>query len=98
MNSLRESSIERKLVSEVRKRGGLAFKFVSPGCDGVPDRLVLMKDGHIAFVELKAFGKKLRPIQVRRKEQIENLGIKVYCIDAPEQIPEILKRIGGEAK
>lgn len=46
---LRESSIERKLVTEVKKRGGLAVKFVSPGFDGVPDRLVLFPGGMLAL-------------------------------------------------
>ena len=60
---LRESTIERKLVTEVKKRGGLAVKFVSPGLDGVPDRLVLFPGGVLAFVELKAPGKSLRTLQ-----------------------------------
>ena len=63
---LRESLIERKLVIEVKKRGGLAVKFVSPGLDGVPDRLVLLPMGRIAFVEVKRHGEKPRPLQEAR--------------------------------
>ena len=54
---MREKQIENKLASEVKKAGGIALKFVSPSFDGMPDRLVLIPDGHIAFVELKAPGK-----------------------------------------
>ena len=78
--------------------GGLALKFISPGYDGVPDRIVLFPGGRIAFVEVKAPGKTLRPLQVRRKRQLESLGFKVYVLDAAEQIYEILKAIGDDAE
>lgn len=73
--------------------GGLAPKFTSPGFDGVPDRLVLLPGGKLAFIELKAPGKVLRPLQVRRKSQLESLGFSVYCIDGAEQIGGILDEI-----
>lgn len=90
---MREKATEAKLVKAVRSMGGLAPKFVSPGFDGVPDRLVLLPKGKIAFIELKAKGKELRPLQVRRKRQLEKLGFSVYCIDRPEQIGGILGEI-----
>lgn len=90
---MREKTTETKLVKAVRAIGGLAPKFVSPGFDGVPDRLVLLPGGRIAFIELKAEGKTLRPLQVRRKKQLEALGFSVYCIDRPEQIGGILDEI-----
>ena len=90
---MREKETEAKLVMAVRKLGGLAPKFVSPGLDGVPDRLVLLPGGKIAFIELKADNRKMRPLQVRRKRQLESLGFLVYCIDRPEQIGGILNEI-----
>ena len=90
---MREKTIESKLVKAVKDKGGIAPKFVSPGLDGVPDRLVLLPGGKIAFIELKATGKKLRPLQVRRKRQLENLGFSVYCIDRADQIGGILDAI-----
>lgn len=95
---MNEKYLERKLVKAVRKYGGLAPKFVSPGFDGVPDRIILLPSGHIAFAELKAPGKVMRPLQVRRKKQLEALGFKVYCIDNTEQISAILQEIGGDAE
>ena len=88
-----EKSTEQKLVKAVKAKGGLAPKFVSPGFDGVPDRIVLLPRGRIAFVELKANGRKLRPLQVKRKRQLESLGFLVYCIDSPDQIGGILDEI-----
>ncbi len=90
-----EKAIERNLVEAARRRGGLALKFVSPGMDGVPDRIVLLPHGKLAFVELKAPGKTLRPLQVRRKEQLEALGFSVYRVDGVEQIGGILDEIQG---
>jgi hypothetical protein len=92
-----EKHIEQKLVQAVRQMGGLAPKFTSPGWAGAPDRLVLLPGGRLAFVEVKAPGKTLRPLQVRRKRQLEALGFRVYVIDRPEQIPVILNE-GGDAQ
>lgn len=90
---MREKDIEKALTLEVKKRGGLALKFVSPVMAGVPDRIIIMEGGRIAFVEIKAPGKKMRPIQVKRKIQLEALGLRVYCIDSKEQIGGVLDEI-----
>lgn len=93
MGSLRERDIEKKLVAAVKKEGGIALKFVSPGCDGVPDRLILMPGGRACFAELKAPGKKMRPLQVKRKEMLEGLGFQVYCIDSIDMIGGVIDEI-----
>ena len=90
---MREKNIESRLVAEVRRRGGLAPKFVSPGLDGVPDRLILLPGGKIVFAELKAPGKNLRPLQALRKRQLEKLGFRVFVIDGTEQIGGVLDAI-----
>ena len=90
---MREAEIERKLTSAVKARGGLCPKFVSPGWDGVPDRIVLLPGGKLGFVELKAPGQKLRPLQRRRREQLECLGFRVFVIDGVEQIGGVLHEI-----
>lgn len=69
------------------------MKFVSPGFDGVPDRIILMPGGIITFAELKAPGKKLRPLQERRKRQLESLGFSVFCIDNIESIGGVINEI-----
>ena len=90
---MREKNIESCLVAEVRRRGGLAPKFVSPGLDGVPDRLILLPGGNFAFAELKAPGKTLRPLQALRKRQLEKLGFRVFVIDGTGQIGGVLDAI-----
>ena len=90
---MREKTTEQKLSLMVKAMGGLCPKFISPGYDGMPDRIVLFPGGKIAFVELKAPGKKMRPLQVKRKRQLEALDFSVYCIDGLEQIGGVIDEI-----
>ena len=88
-----EKELEQMLVRATKKRGGRAFKFISPGLNGVPDRLVLLPEGKMGFVEVKAPGRKMRPLQIKRKTQLEALGFLVYCLDNPAKIGEVLDGI-----
>ena len=90
---MREKKIEQKLVNEVKKNRGKCWKFVSPGTDGVPDRIVLLHGGKIAFVEVKAPGEELRPQQRKRKRDLEKLGFKVYVLDNEDEIGGIIDEI-----
>jgi len=90
---MREKTIEAKLAKAVKGIGGIALKISSSNYSGMPDRLVLLTDGKLAFIELKAPGKKLRPLQEKRKRQLEALGFSVFCIDDIEQIGGILGEI-----
>lgn len=90
---MREKQIEHTLVMAVKAAGGMCPKLVSPGTDGMPDRMILLPKGHIGFVEVKAPGKKPRPLQERRHKQMRELGFKIFILDGREQIPEILKEV-----
>ncbi len=90
---MREKQTEQKLVSAVKKLGGIAPKFISPGLDGMPDRIVLLPGGHMAFVEVKAMGCKPRPLQLARHGMLRRLGFRVYLVDSLEQIGGILDEI-----
>ena len=92
---MKEKNIESRLVRAVRSMGGLAPKWVSPGLDGVPDRIILLPGGRMAFAELKAPGKKPRPLQEKRIGQLRRLGFPVYVIDSIEQIGGVLDEISA---
>lgn len=92
-NFMEETKIEKKLCREVKKSGGIALKFVSPGYDGMPDRLILIALGHMAFVEVKARGKKPRKLQSKRHEMLMKMGFKVYVLDDENQIGGIIDEI-----
>ena len=90
---MREKEIEKKLTLEAKKRGGLAVKFVSPGFDGIPDRIVLMPEGKMAFVEVKAPGRHPRPLQTARHKHLSELGFLVFVLDDASQIGGILDAV-----
>lgn len=93
---MREKQIEQKLVKAVRAAGGICPKLVSPGFDGMPDRMILMPHGRITFVEVKAPGKEPRPLQHMRLEQLRMLGFRAYVLDREGQIPAILEEAKWE--
>lgn len=93
---MREKYIESKLVNEVKKRGGICPKWVSPSFDGVPDRLVFLPGRHFGMVEVKATGEKPRPLQLSRHRLFKRLGFKVYVLDDADDIKTILDEIGDE--
>ena len=88
-----EKNIEKQLVKAVKAEGGMCPKLVSPGTDGMPDRMVLLPEAHIGFVEVKAPGQKPRPLQERRHAQLRDLGFLVSVLDDPDQIPGIIKEV-----
>ena len=93
---MREKTTEQKLTQMVKVSGGIAPKFVSPGYDGMPDRIVLLPGGRMAFVEVKAPGKVPRPLQTARHELLRRLGFKVYVLDDEQQIGGILDEIQSD--
>lgn len=88
-----EKHIEQKLIAVVKALGGMAIKINSLSMSGLPDRLVLLPGGKVLFVELKAPGKEMRTLQVKRKRQLEALGFLVYCLDDIKQIEKILGEV-----
>lgn len=90
---MREKQIEKKLVKAVKAVGGICPKLISPGMDGMPDRIVLLPGAHLGFVEVKAPGQKPRALQLRRHKQLRQLGFPVFILDDPDQIAGIIKEV-----
>ena len=89
---MREKYVEQQLRQQVLRCGGLCEKWNS-GTSGWPDRIVLMPDGKIGFVELKAPGKKARVLQEHRHEQLRKLGFKVFVVDDVRKIGGVINEI-----
>jgi hypothetical protein len=83
---MRESIIEKYLVTQCKAKGWLCYKFSSPGHRGVPDRIILQPDGVVRFVELKAPGKKPIGLQLRTHERFAKFGSPVDVIDSKEGV------------
>ena len=89
-----EKELEEKFKNAVKAAGGRAFKFVSPGNDGVPDRLAVLPGGHIGFVELKQKGKKPTKLQTKQMQRLKDLGCFVYLLDDEKDIDSVIAAIG----
>ena len=90
---MREYVVENEFVKAVRKAGGVAYKLTSQTANGLTDRLVLFFPAKTIFVELKAPGKQLRPLQRKRRYQLMKLGFPVLCIDRFSQIQPCIEAI-----
>lgn len=91
---MQESRVEKRLLREIKKIGGICKKWVCPGWSGVPDRIILLPQGRIYFAELKATDKKERHLQEVRHEQLRNMGFIVFpSVDSYERIEALIKYI-----
>lgn len=87
---MRESTIEAYLRDRVKELGGKAYKFVSPGNNGVPDRLVCLPGGKVVFVELKAPGKTPTQMQMFQHGKLQALGFQVWVIDSKGMVDSFI--------
>lgn len=90
---MREYVVENEFVKAVRNAGGVAYKLTSQTANGLPDRLVLFFPAKTVFVELKAPGKMMRPLQRKRRYQLMKLGFPVLCIDRVQQIKPFIEAV-----
>ena len=90
---MREREIESKLRDAVKSAGGVCWKFTSPGTAGVPDRIILMPHGRIAFAETKAPGEKPRALQLSRHRLLKRLSFRVYVLDNTADIQKIIEEV-----
>ena len=88
-----EKEVEKFLVREVKKLGGISFKFISPGNAGVPDRIVILPSGKVIFVELKTDKGKLTKLQEVQIKKISDLGADVRVLRGIEGVKEFINEI-----
>lgn len=90
---MRESNIENYLTNEMKKVKGKSYKWVSPGNNGVPDRIIIFPNGRIIFVELKAPDKIPTAYQQLVHRELKKLNCEVYVIDSKKQIDDLIKKV-----
>ena len=90
-----EKTIEGYFTRKVKEHGGLAWKFVSPGHAGVPDRIVLLPNGKCCFAEIKAPGKKPRKLQKAVIKRLQKQGFDVWVIDSYEKAKAFVEHYFG---
>lgn len=89
----REKDIENYLRDEIKKIGGAAYKWVSPGTAGVPDRIVLLPYGQLWFVELKAPGNGLTKLQQVMRKKLEGLGYRYAVLDSYQAVTRFVAQM-----
>ena len=90
-----EKDIERKLVAGVKRSGGKAYKFVSPGNVGVPDRIVIWPNG-VHFVELKTSKGALSRLQGVQARELQKLNQKVFVLKGDDAVSGYLEQFTEE--
>ena len=95
---MNEKAVEQYLREQVKTLGGKAYKFVSPGNAGVPDRLICLPGGKVIFVELKAPGKKSTTLQCKRQSELIKLGQIVFIANSKSEVDKIIERCKGLIK
>ena len=90
---MKESTIEARLVRMVRAKGGLCYKFVSPGNPGVPDRIVITPDGRTIYVELKQPAGRLAKIQRWQQDEMRKRNAEVRTLWSIEDVNKFVKEV-----
>ncbi len=90
-----EKEIERRMNGLIKKRGGLAFKFTSPGHPGVPDRIVITPCGVVWFVELKALSGRVSGLQKHRIGELEKRGANVRVVCGWDAARDFVEEVMG---
>lgn len=85
-----ERDIERYLREQVEAKGGRCLKWVSPACRGVPDRIMLLPGGKLAFVEVKSATGAVRPDQVRMLNRLRDLGFCAVIVRSKYDVDVLL--------
>lgn len=88
-----EKQVEAYLRDEVKKRGGIAYKWVSPGRHGVPDRIVVMPENKIIFMEVKSDKGVMTDNQIREMERLLKLGCRYFTVYGKTDVDFLLQLI-----
>ena len=88
-----EKVVERKLVGLVKINGGMCIKLLCDQLMGLPDRLCLLPNNKMAFVETKTTGRKPRRVQAYIHKKLRALGFRVEVIDSIEGVEQFIDNI-----
>lgn len=89
-----EKDIEKILAKEVKGLGGRAYKWVSPGNDGVPDRIVFFPGKPPVFAELKSETGRLTPVQEVQIKRLQELGQVVFVVKGIAGLSQFFQSCG----
>ena len=91
-----ENKVESKFKDGIKALGGKAYKFISPGSNGVPDRIACLPNGRVIFVELKSPNGTLSKQQRHRIAELHSMKQEVYVLQTVQQVEKFLTKIREE--
>lgn len=86
-----EAEVERKFVNLVKERGALCYKFVSPGNPGVPDRILILPDGRVMFVEMKSAVGRTKKLQDYQLEKLSRQGVPTFVLRGMDDVKKFIE-------
>jgi Holliday junction resolvase len=89
----REANVERSFCDRLKRSGCLVYKFISPGNNGVPDRIVITPQGRVIFVELKTKIGKLRGDQVCQIRKLVRHGQYVRVLHGADEVDRFVREV-----
>lgn len=87
-----EKDIELYLMKQVRALGGRALKMAPVSKAGLPDRVCVLPNGQVRWVELKRPGGQVTKIQSRAHAELLRLGHYVHVLSTHEQVDVFIER------
>lgn len=92
-----ERDIEKWMREKIEQLGGVFMKWVSPGNDGVPDRIAILPGGDIYFIELKKDGETPRKLQRWQQDRLRRLGCDVRTVEGMREARQFIEEVSGYA-
>lgn len=88
-----EREIEKKFKSALEAKGCLVYKFSSPNCRGVPDRIVITDAGKVLFVELKTEKGVLSKLQRIQLKKLRDFRQRTFVLYGLQEVEEFVNNI-----
>ena len=88
-----EKEIEKKFKKALEAKGCLVYKFVSPNCRGVPDRIVITDTGRVLFVELKTEKGVLSKLQRIQLKKLRDFRQQTFVLYSIQEVKEFVNNI-----
>ena len=85
--------LEKGFKNALEAKGCLVYKFASPNCRGVPDRIVITDVGKILFVELKTEKGVLSKLQKVQINKLLAYRQNVFVLYGLQEVEEFVNNI-----
>lgn len=89
-NKESEKDTEKYLNKVIEQYGGVTYKWSSPNNRAVPDRICILPDHPIIFVEVKSEGEDLSKLQAILHQKLKIFTDHVYVVDSKAAVDKLV--------